>query len=539
MRAQLEVCKYSIESLRQLIAEKSNNVEEDIGSKLHHQYFEGYCKDIGVKTIVVENNYIDHDYLEDFSAYYVRCFSSYQRVCTRLHFFNIDFTKEDFENILEKSPEAKISSGHLVEAYLGFVVIKPLPQTVIGRTCLKTYPPEKRRHFPIVRSYKANLYGVELVVKSLAFQEQDQVVAACATSALWSVFQGTGILFHHTIPSPVEITRAATDRLPIRTRALPSRGLSTEMMAYAIRNVGLEPYLVNVSDEHVLKSTVYGYIRGGIPMILGIELWDTTSNSHEFMDLHAVAVTGFSMGASGPTPIGNTKFSLKASRLDKLYVHDDQVGPFARMVFDGVKITNDQKPGESSSLSTSWIGSNDQIGGVRALPTILLIPVYHKIRIPFGTIHDAVLSFDAYIESIKALYPDAREERLEWDIYLTTNNDLKTELLKSDIGNGKYYRDLLLKELPRYIWRATASQDDVPVMDLIFDATDIEQGLYFVLAIEHDRNLSLFLRVVSRIDGIVKDFSNTPGSNIIQWFKEQPVPELEENEDDKQNKEGK
>ena len=127
MANQLEVLTYSIEILRQLIAEKSKSSENVIGNKLHHHYFEGYCNDIGVRTIVVENGYIDHDFLEDFSAYYVRCFSPYQRVCTRLHFFNVDFTEEEFEEFLKSSPDANISSDNLKNAYLGFVVIKPLP----------------------------------------------------------------------------------------------------------------------------------------------------------------------------------------------------------------------------------------------------------------------------------------------------------------------------------------------------------------------------------------------------------------------------
>ena len=536
MANQLEVCDYNIASLRQLIADKSGSSEDVIGNKLHHHYFEGYCNDIGVRTIVVENDYIDHDFLEDFSAYYVRCFSSYRRVCTRLHFFSIQFTQNDFEQYLESSVDAVISTDSLQQAYLGFVVIKPLPQTVIGRTCLKTYPPEDRRYFPIVRSYPANLFGTELTVESLAFQEQDQVVAACATSALWSVFQGTGKRFQHTIPSPVEITRAATERLPIETRILPSQGLSTAMMAHAIRNVGLEPYLVNVSDEYVLKSTVYAYLRGCIPMILGIELWDTSNDPQRSMGFHAVAITGFSLGCDMTIPIGDTQFSLRASRIDKLYVHDDQVGPFARMVFDGIKITvglnNSGDNLSSSSLSTSWIGSNGRIGGARALPSILLIPLYHKIRIPFGVIHDAVVSFDAFIESLRDSLPVPVDERIEWDIYLTTNNDLKTEILKSSSMSGKYYGELLLEGMPRFLWRATALHNNEPLMDLVFDATDIEQGPFFVRAIEYDKNLSLFLRVVSKINAIEQIYSTTAEWKIIKWFKEQPTPELQEQESD-------
>ncbi|HEB86846.1 MAG TPA: hypothetical protein ENI68_07520 [Gammaproteobacteria bacterium] len=528
----LEVYEYSIESLRKLIADKSGSSEDVIGKKPHHHYFKGYCDFIGVKTIVVENDYIDHDFLEDFSAYYVRCFSQYRRFCTRLHFFNIKFTQDDFEKHLKSSADAAISRGGLQEGYLGFVVVKPLPLTVIGRTCLKTYPTENRRCFPIVRSYTANLFGAELTVDSLAFQEQDHVVAACATSALWSVFQGTSIRFQHTIPSPVEITRAATERSSIETRILPSRGLSAAMMAHAIRNVGLEPYLVNVSNkynEHILKSTVYAYLRGGIPMILGIELWDISGDKHKSIGFHAVAVTGFSLGGNAPIPIGDTRFSLTASKVDKLYVHDDQVGPFARMEFDGIKIVLGKdaldKQVSLNSLSTSWIGGNNT-RSVRACPTILLIPLYNKIRIPYGVIHDTIVSFDSFFESLRESLPSPFDGRIEWDIYLTTNNKLKTELLETEIVRGDYRRNILLEGMPRFLWRATARHRDTPLMDLLFDATDIEQGPFFVRAIEYDSSLSLFLRVVSKVDAIEQRCRAGTAWKIIQWFKQQPIPEL-------------
>jgi len=531
MEISLQVHKYSIETLRNIIAEQADSSEDVIGRKLHHNYFEGYCDDIGVKTIVVETGYIDHDYLEDYSAYYVRCFSPYRKNCARLHFFNIEFALSDLDNYLGGSEDCSISQEILQNHYLGFVVIKPLPQTVIGKTCLKTYLPEGRRHYPIVRNYIASLCGIKLEVKTLAFQEQDKVVAACATSALWSVFQGTGKRFQHPIPSPVEITRAATERLAIETRILPSQGLSTAMMAHAIRNVGLEPFLISVSDEHVLKSTIYSYLRGCIPMILGIELWDISEETHKSMGFHAVAVTGYSLGLDVAKPIGETQFSLKASKMDKLYVHDDQVGPFARMEFDDVAVELGVEDSgaivTAGSLSTSWVGENDENNSVRARPTILLIPLYNKIRIPFGVIHDVVVSFDSFIETLKDSLPVPFEERLEWDIYLTTNNELKEELLNSQSTSGEYARTILLECMPRYIWRATACINNTEKIDLIFDATDIEQGPFFVRAIEYDEELSVFLRVVCKIKAIEEIYSTTIEWKIVKWFKEQELPELD------------
>lgn len=236
--AAYSVSSYSIETLKLLLSQKSGAELSVVEEKLHTVFFDQYFATLKAKTIVAENDYVDRDYLEDFAAYYVRCFPPYKRFCTRLHFFREAFNEQDFAALVSGAVR-RVTAEALQNSYLGFVVLRPLPQTVIGRTCLSSYPLNGTRAYPVLRDYDAHLFGLKLPIKSLAFQEQDSVVAACATSALWSAFQQTGKLFHHSIPSPVEITRVATDHSPTETRNLPSVGLTGSEIARAIRSVGL------------------------------------------------------------------------------------------------------------------------------------------------------------------------------------------------------------------------------------------------------------------------------------------------------------
>jgi len=288
-----EIYPFSIQQLKELIVQKSGSDSHVIDCKFHIKYLEDYFGTLAAKTILVENNYVDRDFLEDYAGYYVRCFTEYKRKCTRFHFFNIEITSQNFETLLQKK-SGSFTPENLLDAYLGFIVIKPLPQTVIGRACLKTYPPDgNRRNFPITRNYEAGLFGLLLKVDTLAFQEQDQVAAACATSALWSVFQGTGILFQHPIPSPVEITNIASAHSPLETRTLPNKnGLNIAQMAHAIKSVGLEPFLVRAYDDFFLKGTLYAYLNGKIPILMGLDLVDISTQPHSYIGKHAVAVTG-------------------------------------------------------------------------------------------------------------------------------------------------------------------------------------------------------------------------------------------------------
>jgi hypothetical protein len=471
---------------------------------------------------LVEEKYIDRDYLEDYAEYYVRCFKRYKAHCTRLHFFDKEISKEQFETVLKGG-----DIDWLQEAYLGFVVVKPLPQTIIGRTCLRTYPSDSnRRFYPSTRSYEANLFGIKLKApKTLAFQEQDRVAAACATSALWSVFQGTGKLFQHPIPSPVVITRAATKFLPLETRTLPNTGLTPTQMAYAIREVGLEPFTINAGTPHVLKGNLYAYLKARIPLLLIADLYDTSTGGPEFFDKHAIAVTGYSLGLKNPIPHGPTGFMLRASRIDKIYAHDDQVGPFARMSFTELTIKLKQKrKGKKNAglkfdfLSTSWCSPIDGRSDVFARPENLLVPLYHKIRIPFNSIQAIVISFDAFVEFLRTRSLIPLEDRLEWDVYLTTINDFKSEIRECTELATSERLSVQLQPMPRFLWIAEGYCKEKREIALVFDATDIEQGSFFVRAVDYNPAISQFFKALGsdldNLKGLVQQYV----IDILRWY---------------------
>jgi hypothetical protein len=505
MDAPYQIVPFSLDNLRDLLAAPEQAASAAVAAKGHLAYFHDYLARLEAKTIVAESHYIDRDYLDDFAGYYVRCFRDYPRTCARLHFFAASFRESDFSFLLGNEGTT-LTPEHLQEAYLGFVVVKPLPRTVIGRTCLRTYPPEDRRSFPITRDYEAHLFGLKLTVKSLAFQEQDTVAAACATSALCSALNGTGIQFQHHIPSPVEITQAATTHLHSRTRTLPNSGLIAEQMADAIRSVGLEPYEVNAGNDWVLKSTLYAYLRGRIPVLLLVALHEPASGVDE--GRHAVTVAGYSLNNVPPVFVPNSRFSLVAFRLDKVYAHDDQIGPFARMEFL-----------QGLNFGTSWFDSATGQKPLQAKPVHVLIPLYSKIRIPFEMVFNIVAVFSVgTIEPLQQQGTPLLPLHLEWDIYLTNVNTLKADLQREASLSGAYRRRILTQPMPRFIWRATALDGGVPALDLLFDATDIEQGSSFVGVIEYNRNMGQILR--QALQGVIHlpNASTRPDRHILAWL---------------------
>lgn len=112
------------------------------------RYLDRYLGHIHARTVVIEPQYNDADYLDDYASYYVRCFPEYPRFCRRIHFFSSRFNEKHLEKaILSKDDSAIVTI--LKRSYLGFVVGRPLSITVVGRTLVSNYPTDKnRQHFP-------------------------------------------------------------------------------------------------------------------------------------------------------------------------------------------------------------------------------------------------------------------------------------------------------------------------------------------------------------------------------------------------------
>jgi hypothetical protein len=127
----LEVVPFSIDKFIDLLARKASFSVSSFKTGIRGVYFAEYFKELEPKTIVVENFYVDQHYLDDYAGYYVRCFRDSGKECSRLHFFSNRFTKGGLQKVLK----GLSTDVEYRENYLGFIVVKPLPHTVIGRTC--------------------------------------------------------------------------------------------------------------------------------------------------------------------------------------------------------------------------------------------------------------------------------------------------------------------------------------------------------------------------------------------------------------------
>lgn len=505
----MDVLKYNPSNLSKELSNKHTDVEM-VKTKNHFSYFKNYLgvDGLNAKTMVIEEEYVSKDFLHDYASYYAFCFTHYHKFCRRIHFFSRAFTLEDLN-------KAIVGENHrLWNSYLGFIVVNPIPITMIGYTVLKTYSAGKKkdlRKYWGLRDYKIHLFGKVLTINSLAFQEQDNVLAACATTAIWSMLNKASVDLHTTLKVPSEITKDADRLQNDGNRLFPNKGLGTLQICQAINNSGLAPEVrtgVVEVDKHkeegdyfisntYLKKIINAYELIGIPIILAIKVPYKGAYGY-----HAVAVCGHKIADKGHAlyDIG----PYVANRIEKIYIHDDQFGPFARAPFI-----------EPNGLETQWtLNDKDK------LPSYVMnmvVPVYPKIRISYEDVEAIIIGLHRIL--IRA-FKEEFKDPLFWDIKLNYSHCFKAQVLGFALEE-KEKLDIVSGSLPKYIWIATCYVGEDKFMELTFDATDVSNAMLGKNVICYfDTDVKSYLKsyLIDNKLGLRKIFKDRSGENYLDFM---------------------
>jgi hypothetical protein len=226
---------------------------------------------------------------------------------------------------------------------LGSVVIKPVPnklnQPLIGKTLLSHFPNKdgnEQREY-LWSDNESSIYGIPFRVKTLPFQAQDQAVYACATISLWTVNNKIKDLFSTPHLSPIEITNRAIKAIE-ENKSFPSSGLTSKQMFAFFRSIELDCEYINIKymkeiitedkfsktakDKYreklnkIAPDTIKAFMHAKIPIIATLIIRKNNNNRIELEDYHTVIISGY-------------KHDIKG-KVTKLYIHDDQIGPYCR-----------------------------------------------------------------------------------------------------------------------------------------------------------------------------------------------------------------
>lgn len=232
----------------------ADNVRDHLGSSKQANYIYKYVtENLSGQTAIIEDNYMDKDYIIDYAGFYARSFGNVNRCTKRVHFFSEPFDEDFFNGCFTKESGCELGD----KKYLGFTVIKQFkdafgkPSPLIGRTLLAPLPnredstTDERKY--ICNRYVPNIHGIPLNICSLPFQAQDHAVAACATTALWTASHQLNTLFGTPTLSPIEITKRA-GLIIEGSRNFPNNGLTLKQMFTFLNSVELDFEYIRIAE---------------------------------------------------------------------------------------------------------------------------------------------------------------------------------------------------------------------------------------------------------------------------------------------------
>ena len=82
-----------------------SEIKPELGTSPQSEYLYDYLLNKHTKTCVIEENYVDKDYLIDFAKFYSRSYNIDDKYTTRLHFFSEVFTKDDLIRCLKNNKD--------------------------------------------------------------------------------------------------------------------------------------------------------------------------------------------------------------------------------------------------------------------------------------------------------------------------------------------------------------------------------------------------------------------------------------------------
>jgi len=195
-------------------------------------------------------------------------------------------------------------------------------------------------------------------------------------------------------------------------------------------------------------------------------------------------------------PAGHNKLGFTAARIDKLFVHDDQVVPFARAAFENYTGTQAKGDVERLRSAPGWQGQ-------LLRPVAAIIPLHHKIRIPYSTARLAAgeleLCLDAVIQTLRQVAPQDPSVTyllrlpgsMEWDIQLVCATDYRAEILADvQFCDPRGKASILARNSPRFVWRVSMRTTSGLLFDALLDATDFERG-HLVFDVIHRQSASV------------------------------------------------
>jgi hypothetical protein len=290
-----------------------------------------HLKALNALSALVEEEYIDRDFSEAYSAYYAKTFRRHSKLCTRVLFFASDVT---FLNLVTDVLDAATRLSQ--QPFLGQVVLRPISGAPLGQALLLAppAPPTFEGELLVRARYTAHVFGAELALECVPMTQQDSRIGACAQATVWVAARHFHVRHRGPWLSTVSITRSAIAGAEAAVNLHVPAGsefLTLNNIVAALRAADREPLIYAKRKQGVVSTwgatppadVINRYVDSGIPVIVGIEL----PGQHVG---HAIIATGRVLRATPRSTVLPAR-PTQAEYCECFYANDDQIGPNVRV----------------------------------------------------------------------------------------------------------------------------------------------------------------------------------------------------------------
>ncbi len=374
-------------------------------------------------TLLVETEYVDKTYRDNYYTLYSTKLRPYYRNCVRISFFSPEFN-EDTEFTVDNIDEIK-------KAYLGFLVIRPLVECCIGRNVVS--PLAKGAAYNNMAICKTTIpstcMGIKMQAEGFPHSSQDGEMMSCAETTVWAILEYFGNKYSDYRPAkPSDILSALKPF--VYERQLPSGGLSFEQISVALKSQGLSSKVYEKSNP-MFKELFTCYIESGIPLAVCIQ---TKDYGHSVVCVGREKKDRDIINRKGMTKILDKHYFVWNKSIDNFVFNDDNLPCYQMSLFE--------HPTECYGLEEWNAGEISHF----------IVPLHAKVYL------DAELAIKAsnYIAIKKMNIPEKSVIRT----FLASNRTYREYIVRNKDFSEKEKQAYLHIDMPKFVWVTEISDRD-------------------------------------------------------------------------------
>lgn len=392
---------------------------------------------------LIESPYVDRVYRDGYYKYFSTKRGNYPRDCIRLSLFEGSISPGEFRD--------SETIQKLQKRYRGFIVLRPTPPNIIGRSVLSPSALKVNDFLCLTTRFHSSVNGVKFEIDGFPHSSQDGETITCAETSLWAVMEYFGHKYNYYTPVLPSVILESL-RPTSSERQIPSRGLHIEQLAYALRGCGFGARIYSRKEfsDVEFKRLFSTYVESGLPLIVSID-----NSLHCGEIAHAILCTGHAV--TRPDQIDllpetvEQDLELKKliqSKNIRLYDNDD-------LRRDFVFIDDNQPVYQLATLDQPATHYTDDKWHNCSISNFI-VPLYTKVYLEA---YEAKNYFKNLFLNRLFVIPDGSELFIR--MYLTSGRSFKDELARSTLFSPPLKEIILETAMPKFIWVGEVSTKDL------------------------------------------------------------------------------